>query len=78
MFEFLFSRSDSHRVKKLENRVSELETALRETTELLKKIASLSLQTARELEFLTEHVRKIEQRNRPPDLAAKKSNDFYN
>lgn len=78
MFEFLFSKSENQRIKKLETRVNELEAALFETTEMLKRLAALSLQTGRELESLSEYVKLQEKRSKVPSILPKKPDDFYN
>lgn len=73
----LFGTGENQRVKKLEARVKELEGALLEMSEMLKKVASLSLQTGRELEGLSEYVKRQERVSRTA-TPAKKTDDFYN
>jgi len=77
IFSVFFGRNESKRISQLERKVEELEAAVFETTRMLKQLASLSLQTAKEVEILAEHIKHLD--NKPkPSVFPKKNDDFYN
>jgi len=77
IFDSFFGNRESKRVMELEKRVSDLESELIKATLVLKQLAELSLQTGKELENLSEYIRRKEAKV-PIINTPKKPDDFYN
>ena len=73
----LLGRNDDDRIKRLEKKVEDLETALLEITFNFKKLTALSLRLGEEVDNLAQHVKSKDKRG-SPTVQLKKTDDFYN